>query len=624
MLKTEAMLEVNKVIRGNVIEVLKTFPKESIDCIITSPPYYGKRDYGSEAVTIWDGDPNCNHEWGEEITERVDYTGFERNRKGLNKMAEALDGNPRYATSQIPPIEMKSSFCKKCGAWRGQLGLEPSPSLYVQHLLQVTAELKRVLKKTGTFFLNIGDTYSRVSENGMKPKSLLLIPERLLIGLYEQGWHVRNRILWVKPNSMPESVKDRLANRYEYVFFLTKSRRYYFDLDAIRVPHKSQDAIPSYYQADELSLAKRFRRRDTPFQVMPSEVPHRGKEKLTKHDIAVERVGNYSYADPLHAKPYHPLGKNPGDIFYDSDVEVQVPKEWGVNKNGEYHGKALKSYENTGAQNPSETKRRIIESFKKHPHLGKNPGDVLYEDESVTTSKYFTTSVQKTASPGGRALLTVASGKLTTKVKKKLFDVGSYLKKQLKESGFSVEDLARLTGVKETTLAHYFRTDLSGQAIPDRLTWDLLRPLLHLGNYDDFVSEEIRSALPQPHPLGKNPGDILEITTEPFGREFCPNCKRFLKRSEVKMVNGSLVCGYCGSPLVSHFAVFPRKLVTPLILAGCPPGGVVLDPFCGSGTALVVAKELGRKYIGIDIVKAYCDMAEVRLKETKVIRKLLS
>jgi DNA modification methylase len=429
-------------------------------------------------------------------------------------------------------------------------------------LLQVTAELKRVLKKTGTFFLNIGDTYSRVSENGMKPKSLLLIPERLLIGLYEQGWHVRNRILWVKPNSMPESIKDRLANRYEHVFFLTKSRRYYFDLDAIRVPHKSQDAIPSYYQADELSLAKRFRRRDTPFQVMPSEVPHRGKEKLTKHDIAVERVGNYSYADPLHAKPYHPLGKN--------------------------------------------------------------PGDVLYEDESVTTSKYFTTSVQKTASPGGRALLTVASGKLTTKVKKKLFDVGSYLKKQLKESGLSVEDLARLTGVKETTLAHYFRTDLSGQAIPDRLTWDLLKPLLHLGNYDDFVSEEIRSALPQPHPLGKNPGDILEITTEPFGREFCPNCKRFLKRSEVRMVNGSLVCGYCGSPLVSHFAIFPRKLVTPLILAGCPPGGVVLDPFCGSGTALVVAKELGRKYIGIDIVKAYCDMAEVRLKETKVIRKLFS
>jgi hypothetical protein len=293
---------------------------------------------------------------------------------------------------------------------------------------------------------------------------------------------------------------------------------------------------------------------------MPSEVPHRGKEKLIKHDIAVERVGNYSYADPLHAKPYHPLGKNPGDVLY----------------------------------------------------------------EGITTSKYFTTSVQKTASPGGRALLTVASGKLTTKVKKKLFDVGSYLKKQLKESGFSVEDLARLTGVKETTLAHYFRTDLSGQAIPDRLTWDLLKPLLHLGNYDDFVNEEIRSALPQPHPLGKNPGDILEITTEPFGREFCPNCKRFLKRSEVKMVNGTLVCGYCGSSLVSHFAVFPRKLVTPLILAGCPPGGVVLDPFCGSGTALVVAKELGRKYIGIDIVKAYCDMAEVRLKETKVIRKLLS
>ncbi|MGC8578375.1 MAG: DNA methyltransferase, partial [Thermoproteota archaeon] len=84
------------------------------------------------------------------------------------------------------------------------------------------------------------------------------------------------------------------------------------------------------------------------------------------------------------------------------------------------------------------------------------------------------------------------------------------------------------------------------------------------------------------------------------------------------------VCGYCGSKLVSHFAVFPRKLVVPLIVAGCPEGGVVLDPFCGSGTALVVAKELGRSYIGIDVVRTYCDMAEVRLKEVRVEKKLLN
>ncbi|MGC9086935.1 MAG: DNA-methyltransferase [Thermoproteota archaeon] len=511
------MFELNRVICGNALEVLKTFPDEVVDCIITSPPYYGKRKYGKDAELIWDGDKNCEHEWNEQ------------------------------------------NFCKKCGAWRGELGLEPSPSLYVQHLLQITAELKRVLKKTGTFFLNVNDTYSQVSENGMRQKSMVLVPERLLFGLYEQGWYIRNKIVWLKPNAMPESVKSRFSNRYEFVYFLTKSKHYYFDLDSIRLPHKSKEAMEEYYKMDALSKAKKFRRRDTPFQVMTNEAPHR-REKLTKHDVAVGRIGKYSYADPLHAKPYSPKGKNPGDVF---------------------------------------------------------------DERELSASKFFTTSV-RTASPGARALLAVKSGKLTTRVRRKLYDVGAYLKKKLKESPFSVEDLSRLTGIKQTTLEHYFRTDLSGQALPDKLTWDLLKPLLNLDSYEKFVSEEIKSALPQPHPLGKNPGDVLELSTEPFGREFCPNCKRFLKRSELKMKDGLLVCGYCGSKLVSHFAVFPRKLVAPLITAGCPEGGVVLDPFCGSGTALVVAKELGRSYVGIDVVRTYCDMAEVRLKEVRVEKKLLN
>jgi hypothetical protein len=271
----------------------------------------------------------------------------------------------------------------------------------------------------------------------------------------------------------------------------------------------------------------------------------------------------------------------------------------------------------------TEEEKEFLQDYaRNHPGypLGRNPGDVFFEE---TTSKFFTEGAQKTASPGGRALLTIASGRRTTKVKKKILDVGAYLKKQLRESGYSIEELAELTGIKETTLAHYFRTDFSGQAIPDRKTWELLKPYLNLGEYDDFISEEIRSALPQPHPLGRNPGDIIEISTEPFGKEFCPKCKRFIDKSEVGMKNGVRVHKNCGSKLVSHFAVFPKKLVRQFIIAGCPEGGIVLDPFCGSGTTLVVAKELQRKYIGIDIVRTYCDMAEARLKEVKVIKKLL-
>jgi transcriptional regulator with XRE-family HTH domain len=128
--------------------------------------------------------------------------------------------------------------------------------------------------------------------------------------------------------------------------------------------------------------------------------------------------------------------------------------------------------------------------------------------------------IQKySGSPGRRAKLALLEGKLTTKVKEKLLDVGSYLKQKLKEANLNVQKLAELTGLKETTIAHYFRTDFSGQALPDKNTWDILKPILNLGNYEDFINEEIRNALPNPHPLGKNPGDVWEIPYHPKGDE---------------------------------------------------------------------------------------------------------
>ena len=95
-----------------------------IDCIVTSPPYYGLRNYGL-AESIWDSKESCEHKWGETIIERVDETGYERNRKGLNKAAENLDGNERHAVNDIPILKRESSFCSVCNAWKGQLGLEP-------------------------------------------------------------------------------------------------------------------------------------------------------------------------------------------------------------------------------------------------------------------------------------------------------------------------------------------------------------------------------------------------------------------------------------------------------------------------------------------------------------------
>ena len=107
-------------------------------------------------------------------------------------------------------------------------------------LREVMRELARVLKPSGSVWLNVGDSYSRHLRYGAPPKSLLLGPERLALELLKDGWTIRNKVIWAKSQSMPCSVRDRLACTWEVVYFLTRSRQYYFDLDSIRVPHRSK------------------------------------------------------------------------------------------------------------------------------------------------------------------------------------------------------------------------------------------------------------------------------------------------------------------------------------------------------------------------------------------------
>lgn len=178
-------MEVNKIICGDTLETVKTFPDESIDCVITSPPYYQLRDYG----------------------------------------------------------------------WDGQWGLEPTYQEYLDKLIELMKELKRVLKPTGTMWINLGDTYmnnSSYSERGrqgfnndksgmiyksdekIKQKSLMLIPHRFAIRCIDElGLILRNDIIWAKRNGMPESVTDRFSKKHEFIFFFVKNEKYYFDLASI-------------------------------------------------------------------------------------------------------------------------------------------------------------------------------------------------------------------------------------------------------------------------------------------------------------------------------------------------------------------------------------------------------
>ena len=181
------------IIQGDCIEGMKQIPDESVHCVVTSPPYYGLRDYGVD----------------------------------------------------------------------GQIGLEETPEAYVERLVDVFREVRRILRKDGTVWLNLGDTYvsnpgdrnkvggfqakpekarlsaeSAMSFNkhgrGFKPKDLIGIPWRVAFALQADGWWLRQDIIWHKPNPMPESVTDRCTKSHEYIFLLTKSERYYYDAEAIK------------------------------------------------------------------------------------------------------------------------------------------------------------------------------------------------------------------------------------------------------------------------------------------------------------------------------------------------------------------------------------------------------
>jgi len=298
----EDALPVDKIIQGDTLQVLKTFPDDCIDCIVTSPPYWGLRDYGEQTNTVWDGDPNCEHEWD---TKEYNITG---GMIGLNERLQKENSNinSKFVKEEFNrPSVIKSGFCKKCGAWYGQLGLEPTLDLYLEHMLQITSELKRVLKPTGVMFWNHSDCYGGTGFKGdyrdpkypegrnsieppnkkSTPKCMALQNYRLVLRMIdEQGWILRNVIIWHKPNHMPSSVKDRFTNAYEPVFMLTKSKRYFFDLDAVRVPLKN-----------------------------PKDMEYRVKLRANKK-YNHNPQGSYYYP-PANLEKSLKLGKNPGDLW---------------------------------------------------------------------------------------------------------------------------------------------------------------------------------------------------------------------------------------------------------------------------------------------------------------------
>jgi DNA modification methylase len=244
-----------RIIKGDCRDVLRTLDTASVQTCITSPPYWGLRNY-DVAPTIWSGSKVCKHDF----KKRRWYT--EQSAAKTNGSIEAFSKPGAANAQRIKDGRWREDeTCIRCGAWRGCFGLEPTYQMFVEHAVEIFREVRRVLRSDGTLWLNLGDSYcsggratwqSGASKNkgqeilndmprpaqplNLKPKDLIGIPWRVAFALQEDGWYLRQDIIWSKPNPMPESVTDRCTKAHEYLFLLTKNERYYFDAKAIKEP----------------------------------------------------------------------------------------------------------------------------------------------------------------------------------------------------------------------------------------------------------------------------------------------------------------------------------------------------------------------------------------------------
>jgi DNA modification methylase len=195
-----------------LLHLQQTIVAGNAQTCVTSPPFYGHRDYGTR--NWFGGDPACRHD------RKVSHEPFHPGQVAQTKYktpAASKEGQTAITHS-----------CSRCGAWYGQLGQEPDVATYIDHLVTIFGEVRRALRPDGLCWLEIGDTLAE--------KGLLLVPQRLAIALQEDEWIVRSQIVWSKTTGLPESVSDRPTRSYTVVLMLAKSPDYYYDPIAVLEP----------------------------------------------------------------------------------------------------------------------------------------------------------------------------------------------------------------------------------------------------------------------------------------------------------------------------------------------------------------------------------------------------
>jgi DNA modification methylase len=384
-----------RILQGDVREVLRTLPEASVQCVVTSPPYWGLRDYGT---ATWEGgDPTCEHRGRAKP---------QRDTSGATKRFTETRGTQLGKNAYVVPVRKVCS----CGARRvdAQIGLETTPAEYVETMVEVFRDVRRVLRDDGVLWLNLGDCYAndgkwggetggmqaylddankrRVGREkrltGLKPKDLVGIPWRVAFALQADGWWLRSDVVWSKPNPMPESITDRPTKAHEYVFLLTKSERYFYDSFAIAEPAAFPDGsgnvnpvtpVPGQRPGENGNIRGRLhkigpratRNRRTVWTITTQPFPEAHFATFPEElpEVCIKAGSSEHGACATCGAPFERLIEKGAEL-----IEQKVAG--GCNRDGSYHGQPTKDYEGTGAQNPSDVKRRILEGMVERRTIG--------------------------------------------------------------------------------------------------------------------------------------------------------------------------------------------------------------------------------------------------------------
>lgn len=444
-----------------------------------------------------------------------------------------------------------------------EIGQEGSVEEYVENLRKVFREVKRVLKKTGVLFLNIGDKYIE--------KRLQMVPEKVVLSLMKDGWVLVNKVIWQKPNAMPSPFKRRLNNVYEPVFILVKEEGlpvYYFDVDAIREKPKHRYSPRPVEELIGMEVVDNIRRKEVRKGWLKGIDSGKGMGLIEWEDGEEEllRLNLPNEEDEREIVFLCPLCGEDCEEIYGEGMKWHCSSHGYFPREGKF---PLPRYP------MEETPTHYEELFKSRPSLF----PTLFERDY--NGKYLLSPENRGASPGAR--LSLQGEKLIVKRRYVVYQnlIADFLKYWKNKQGLTIKEIDRYFGYKDTA-GHWLRKDSGrwgkGGAIPSPSDWDRLKELLGFPPiYDKWIKEvHLTLQTVRPHPKGRNPGDVWSINLQPL--------------------------------TLPHFAPFPEELVERCIKLGCPPQGIVLDPFVGSGTVGKVARKMGRKAILIEIVKEYAEL----------------